>query len=163
MAKHFGDVRDAMKMFSNTSNEHKDDNTRNELNTHSNDNMSKANSKSNAQYVVNDNYVHNDDNVSKAYITPNAHKTLNELIDDNELYVHNNDNSSNEHRKETKSKRFSLLLRPSILTALSKIARMENNSSTDIINTVLEDYIQTQSALIEKYDALFDENGKPRL
>lgn len=109
MAKHFGDVKDAMKMFSDMSNTH------------------------------------------------------NALNADDEQYVHNDDSASNEHKKETKSKRFSLLLRPSILIALNKIARMENNSPTDIINTVLEDYIQTRSDLIEKYDTLFDENGKPKL
>ncbi len=115
MAKHFGDVKDAMKMFSNTSN--------------------------------------NDTN----------HNTHNTLDMANELYAHNDDITSNVYKRETKSKRFSLLLRPSILTALNKIARMENNSTTDIINTVLEDYVQAQSTLIEKYETLFDENGRPKI
>ena len=48
------------------------------------------------------------------------------------------------------------------MTALSKIARMENTSPTDIINNVLEKYIQEQSDLIKKYETLFDENGKAK-
>lgn len=157
MAKHFGDVKDAMKMFSDVSNTHKADNNLNEHNVHSDYIVSKANNKPNTQYVS------NDDNTSKTDIQTNTHNALNEFSVDNGQYVHNDDSAFNEHKKETKSKRFSLLLRPSILTALNKIARMENNSPTDIINTVLEDYIQTQSELIEKYDTLFDEDGKPKL
>ena len=162
MAKHFGDVKDAMKMFSDVSNTHKADNKLNEHNAHSDDNLSKANNKPNAQYVSNDNYAHNDDNMPKTDIQSDAHNALNAFSADNEQYAHNDGNASNKHKKETKSKRFSLLLRPSILTALNKIARMENNSPTDIINTVLEDYIQARSELIERYDALFDEDGKPK-
>ena len=160
MAKHFGDVKDAMKMFSDMSNTHKADNMLNEHNVHSDDIVSKANNEPNAQYISNNKYSHNDGNTSKTDIRSNTHNALNA---DDEQYVHNDDSASNEHKKETKSKRFSLLLRPSILIALNKIARMENNSPTDIINTVLEDYIQTRSDLIEKYDTLFDENGKPKL
>ena len=87
------------------------------------------------------------------------------MFSDNELYAHNTSNShttDTTSKKETKSKRFNLLLRPSILTALSKIARMENTSPTDIINNVLEKYIQEQSDLIKKYETLFDENGKAK-
>ena len=79
----------------------------------------------------------------------------------NMSYADNNAiNAPIKERKEVKSKRFSLLLRPSILVALNKIARMENNSPTDIINTVLENYIKAQSETIAKYETLFDENGR---
>ena len=89
----------------------------------------------------------------------NTHNTFYNNSTSNDMNVPNTDNMN----KERKSKRFSLLLRPSILVALNKIARMENNSPTDIINTVLDDYIKTQSALIEKYETLFDENGRPKI
>ena len=98
-------------------------------------------------------------NTLNTHNTHNTHNTFYNNSTSNDMNVPNTDNMN----KERKSKRFSLLLRPSILVALNKIARMENNSPTDIINTVLEDYIKTQSALIEKYETLFDEDGRPKI
>lgn len=89
-----------------------------------------------------------------------THNTHNMSYADNNAVVHN---APMKERKEVKSKRFSLLLRPSILAALNKIARMENNSPTDIINTVLENYIKAQSETIAKYETLFDENGRLKI
>ena len=90
MAKHFGDVKDAMKMFSDVYNTHKDDNKPNEHNIHSDNSVCKVNNAPNVQYISNDNYVYNDDNMSKADIQPNTH---NMFSDDNRWYVHNDDSA----------------------------------------------------------------------
>ena len=107
-------------------------------------------------------FTDNENSIAGIASDDSGHNTHSEFYDNNtpnDMNVPNTDNAN----KERKSKRFSLLLRPSILVALNKIARMENNSPTDIINTVLEDYIKTQSVLIEKYETLFDEDGRPKI
>lgn len=56
---------------------------------------------------------------------------------------------------ETKSKRLNLLLQPSVLDDLSKIACMQQTSVNDLINRVLREYRDGQQALIQRYDDVF--------
>lgn len=58
---------------------------------------------------------------------------------------------------ERKSKRLNLLLQPSIMEDLSKVAHMKQKSVNDLINTVLKEYCGNQQELIEKYDMIFSE------
>ena len=55
---------------------------------------------------------------------------------------------------ETKSKRFSVLIRPSTAEALAKIAFAKKTSVNDIINTLAEDYVITNTAALQKYDEI---------
>lgn len=58
---------------------------------------------------------------------------------------------------ETKSKRLNLLLYPSLLENLKKIAAMQRTSVNDLINTVLGGYAEKEIAQIEHYDQTFEE------
>lgn len=57
--------------------------------------------------------------------------------------------------EERKTKRLNLLLQPSIMDDLKKIAAMKQTSVNDLINTVLKDYNASQSNIIQTYDSVF--------
>lgn len=57
---------------------------------------------------------------------------------------------------ETKSKRLNLLIKPSIAKDIEKIATMKRVSTNELINTVLEDYRNANSELLEKYNTTFE-------
>ena len=57
--------------------------------------------------------------------------------------------------EETKSKRFNLLLFPSVHEDLQKIATMKQQSANDLVNSLLKDFINENQALIEKYNEAF--------
>jgi hypothetical protein len=59
------------------------------------------------------------------------------------------------HKKETKSKRLNLLLQPSLLEDMSKVARMKQTSVNDLINKVLRDYTESEVSTIARYDEVF--------
>jgi hypothetical protein len=59
------------------------------------------------------------------------------------------------HKKEIKSKRLNLLLQPSLLEDMSKVARMKQTSVNDLINKVLRDYTQNEVSTIARYDEVF--------
>lgn len=59
---------------------------------------------------------------------------------------------------ETKSKRLNLLLQPSVLDDLSKIACMQQTSVNDLINRVLREHRDGQLLLIQRYDEVFGDN-----
>lgn len=74
------------------------------------------------------------------------------------------DNKHNTHNTpptlaadETKSKRLNLLLYPSLLESLKKIAAMQRTSVNDLINTVLDEYTEKEAAQIERYNQIFGE------
>lgn len=58
-------------------------------------------------------------------------------------------------QEETKSKRLNLLLQPSVLDGLAKIARMKQTSVNDMINTILREYRDQQASLIVRYQEVF--------
>lgn len=59
--------------------------------------------------------------------------------------------------EETKSKRLNLLLYPSLLEDLKKIAAMQRTSVNDLINTVLSDYREQEADQIDRYNKTFTE------
>lgn len=56
---------------------------------------------------------------------------------------------------ERKSKRLNLLLQPSTLNGLAKIAHMRRTSVNDLINTVLKAYNDAEAETIKRYDSFF--------
>lgn len=58
---------------------------------------------------------------------------------------------------ETKSKRLNLLIYPSLLNDLKKIAVMKRTSVNDLINDVLTQYTDKNINLINQYDSFFEE------
>lgn len=62
-----------------------------------------------------------------------------------------------EPAKENKSRRLNILIRPSLLKDITKIATMNRTSTNDLINTVLEAYAEQEAATIEKYNHTFTE------
>ena len=53
---------------------------------------------------------------------------------------------------ETKAKRLNLLIRPTIMEALRKIAVVERTSVNDIINKIVEEYVTENADKITKYE-----------
>jgi len=68
--------------------------------------------------------------------------------------IYSTDNTQNT-QTESKSKRLNLLVYPSLLEDLKKIATMERKSVNDLINTVLLNYAYKNKDQIERYDDIF--------
>lgn len=78
------------------------------------------------------------------------------LDTDNAQYTHNTDNTQCAHcTEETKSKRLNLLIYPSLLDNLKKIATMKQSSVNDLINEVLKEYTDQQAETIRRYNETF--------
>jgi len=58
-------------------------------------------------------------------------------------------------KAETKSRRLNLLVQPSTMEAISKIAYLQHTSANDLINTVLKQYVSENTDAIQKYDTIF--------
>ena len=61
-----------------------------------------------------------------------------------------------EPKGETKSKRLNLLLQPSLMEDLGKVAFMKKDSVNNLINTVLTSYRDENKDIIEKYNKVFE-------
>lgn len=59
-------------------------------------------------------------------------------------------------KEETKTKRLNLLILPSVHENIDKIAAMKRSSINDLINSILIDYVQENSELINKYNQVFE-------
>lgn len=59
-------------------------------------------------------------------------------------------------KKETKSKRLNLLIMPSLLEDLSKIATMQKDSVNNLINNALLEYRDAHKDIIAKYNNVFE-------
>lgn len=57
--------------------------------------------------------------------------------------------------EERKSKRLNLLLQPSLLDDISKVAHMKRTSVNDLINTVLKEYREREGQTLEDYRNIF--------
>ncbi|MEM1506253.1 toxin-antitoxin system HicB family antitoxin [Domibacillus sp. 8LH] len=64
----------------------------------------------------------------------------------------NTHNKPDSESTETKSKRLNLLVTPSLHVNLKKVATMEETSVNDLINRVLNEYVEDKNDLIEKYN-----------
>lgn len=58
--------------------------------------------------------------------------------------------------KETKSKRLNLLIQPSVIEDLNKIATMQKDSVNNLINSALIEYRDAHRDLIERYNKVFE-------
>ena len=56
---------------------------------------------------------------------------------------------------ETKTSRMNILLRPSVRTGIEKLAYVKRTSPNDLINIVLEDFVNANKADVAKYDSFF--------
>ena len=81
------------------------------------------------------------------YKTENTYKT--EDADTKKVKI------KKESAAETKSKRLNLLVKPSFVENIAKIATMEKRSSNDLINSILEEYIEKNQDVIKKHDKVF--------
>jgi len=87
-----------------------------------------------------------------------AHNEKSEEQTHNTDYTDNKQYTDNEYNKhERKSKRLNLLLKPSILANLNKIAYMKQTSVNDLINSVLNDYSEREKETVSMYDKIFAE------
>lgn len=77
---------------------------------------------------------------------------------DDTLYETKAQNTHIIEKQERKTKRLNLLLQPSMLEDLSKIAYMKQTSVNDLINSVLKSYTKAETAVIAKYNGIFDGN-----
>lgn len=59
--------------------------------------------------------------------------------------------------EETKTKRLNLLMLPSVCENISKIATMKRTSTNDLINSILQNYIEQNQEIIDKYTEVFGE------
>lgn len=91
-----------------------------------------------------DNKRNTNDNQS-AFNTDNKESMLNA---DNKQYTHNDDD-------EIKSKRLNLLIYPSLLNSLKKIAHMQRRSVNELINDVLSRYAEQEAKTIDTYNKVF--------
>jgi hypothetical protein len=82
--------------------------------------------------------------------------------------THNTNNKHNTHninntpktasaktKEETKSKRLNLLLQPSVVSDMEKIATMKRSSVNDLINTILKDFVSQEAEALTKYEEVF--------
>lgn len=59
-------------------------------------------------------------------------------------------------KEERKSKRLNLLLQPSVLEDIAKIAYMNQTSVNDLINSTLKALAAAEASTIQKYDTIFN-------
>lgn len=60
---------------------------------------------------------------------------------------------------EKKSKKMSLAIRPSTFEAINKLATIDQNSTNDFINIVLETCVANRQQDIKRYDDFYGEKG----
>lgn len=63
-------------------------------------------------------------------------------------------------KQERKSKRLNLLLQPSILDDLTKVAYMRQTSVNDLINTTLKALVKAEASTVDKYNQIFGGEDK---
>jgi predicted HicB family RNase H-like nuclease len=85
--------------------------------------------------------------------TDDANNKQNTDNTENDNITYDKHYTDNKH--ERKSKRLNLLIQPSILENLSKIAHMKQTSVNDLVNSVLKNYAETEEETISVYDKVF--------
>ena len=89
------------------------------------------------------------DNPASKYInTPNT---------DNKQATDNTQSTADE---ETKTKRLSLLIKPSIYEQFKKVATMKQDSVNNLINNIMENVVEENKDKIELYDQVFKDNDQ---
>lgn len=67
----------------------------------------------------------------------------------------NNDNKTTKDNKEKRDARANLLFTKKTKANLEKIATMDRTSVNDIVNKLLEEYLETRQEDIKRYDEFF--------
>lgn len=111
-----------------------------------------------------------DDNPAMQFISPIEYNTDNMYNTDNTLNtsdIYNTYNTSDtsstvkRHRApnthERKTKRLNLLVQPSSIEALNKVAYIKRSSINDLINTLIREYVSKEAEAIAQYDHIFHE------
>ena len=62
--------------------------------------------------------------------------------------------------RELKDKRVSFVFRPSTIEAAKKVAYMTRQPFNDVVNMLLEQYVDEHTDLIAKYDQIFGEDDR---
>jgi hypothetical protein len=106
--------------------------------------------------IQDDNQTYDTQNTSNADNTSNTYNTHN---------ISNANNTYNKPRivnaktrEETKSKRLNLLLQPSVVANIEKIAAMKRSSVNDLINSILKRFIVEEADTLTRYDKVFGES-----
>lgn len=73
----------------------------------------------------------------------------------NNVKEDNKDNKTTKDNKEKRDARANLLFTKKTKTNLEKIATMDRTSVNDIVNKLLEEYLETRQKDIERYDEFF--------
>lgn len=96
------------------------------------------------------------DNPALAFITPPAGNTDNTQQADN---THSKPKAKT-GKKESKTRRVNLLLQPSTMEGITKIAFLQRTSANDLINTILKQYISDHPDEIQKYNSIFTKENE---
>lgn len=98
------------------------------------------------------------DNNALQFINPNTNEYIHDI--ENTEYEFSKLKMKNDctiEKQERKTKRLNLLLQPSMLEDLSKIAYMKQTSVNNLINSILKGYTNTETAIVAKYNGIFTE------
>ena len=98
-------------------------------------------------------------NPALQYITEYTHNTHNTEDTHNTQYTHNTDNT---HKSERKSKRLNLLIQPSLLEDITKIATMQQTSVNSLIHSLLQEYREREAPAINSYNKIFKEKEQTK-
>lgn len=134
----------------NTINTHNTDEEHNTTNTH---NAYNEHNTVNIYNTDNEYYATNTQNTNNEYNTTNAHNT------DNEHNVYYTDIICRDRiieKRERKTKRLNLLIRPSTFEKMDKIAYIRKTSVNELINRVLEEYVAGRTEDMDKYKRVLE-------
>ena len=59
---------------------------------------------------------------------------------------------------ETKTRKLTLLMRPSVVEKAYKIVHMKHDSLNNVLEVLLENYVETNKSYIEKFDECIETN-----
>jgi predicted HicB family RNase H-like nuclease len=100
------------------------------------------------------------DNTDSTDNTSHTDNTVTKRKTNNAQYKHSTHKKHSEPGNSTdaemKTKRINLILQPSIVDDLSKIAYMKKNSINNLVNTILKDYAKEESMTIVRYNEVFN-------
>ena len=82
-----------------------------------------------------------------------------EVVEHNKQNTYNKPEDLNakkeDKKEETKSKRLNLLLQPSVVIDMEKIAAMKRSSVNDLINTILKKFVSQEADILARYEEVF--------
>jgi hypothetical protein len=143
--------------------------------THNTDNTQYTHNTDNTQHTDDEYNVYSGGNSSHDGARP-GHEETKDVLDSNESdnythntgYAYNTDDTQYTHNTqytgytdntyELKNQRLNLLLKPTVLKNLKKIAHIKRTSVNSLINNIAENYILSEAKIVKLYDELYQEN-----